>query len=145
MFRRKGDKIEFFVGHPGGPFWVDKDYWTFLKGEIDFAKDKTALDAARREFKEETGVLLSKDLPYIFLGNVNQNPGKNVTAFAVEYPEIDEAKCKSNPCKVVVCGEEIEVPEIDRYTWMDYVEVKRKTHPSHLVFYEKILELFKKR
>lgn len=81
VFRRMDDKIEFLVGHPGGPFWVGKNYWTFLKGEIDFAKDKTALDAAMREFKEETGILLSKDLPYIFLGNVNQNPKKGCNSF----------------------------------------------------------------
>ena len=49
---------EFFLIHPGGPFWKNKDAgaWSIPKGEI--AGDESALNAAIREFKEETGTTL---------------------------------------------------------------------------------------
>jgi hypothetical protein len=32
-------------------------------------------------------------------------------------------------------------PEIDKYAWMTFEELKDKTHQSHLNFYEQIIEL----
>ena len=56
MFRRRGRDIEVFLVHPGGPFWAKKDAgaWSIPKGE--YAEGEDPLDAARREFEEETGV-----------------------------------------------------------------------------------------
>ena len=58
LFRKKGKLTEFFLVHPGGPFWAKKDLgvWTIPKGE--FENDEDPLAAAKREFQEETGTLL---------------------------------------------------------------------------------------
>jgi predicted NUDIX family NTP pyrophosphohydrolase len=44
-----------FLVHPGGPFWAKKDLgaWSIPKGGIEEGEDP--LEAARREFEEETG------------------------------------------------------------------------------------------
>ena len=56
LYRRAGDGLEVLVAHPGGPIWARRDTgaWSLpkgapLDGEVDL------LDAARREFREETG------------------------------------------------------------------------------------------
>ena len=55
MFRRKDSEVEVFLVHPGGPFWAKKDAgaWMIPKGE--YVDGELPLDAARREFQEETG------------------------------------------------------------------------------------------
>ncbi len=57
---RRGRVPEFFLVHPGGPYWAKKDdnAWSVAKGELDPGED--ALAAARREFQEETGVDLGR-------------------------------------------------------------------------------------
>src|SRR5262245_18241140 len=57
-YRTRDGELEIFLVHPGGPFWARKDAgaWSIPKGE--FAPEETPLDAARREFTEETGVIL---------------------------------------------------------------------------------------
>ena len=54
-YRWRGEWLEVFLVHPGGPFWATKDdgAWSIPKGE--FAPDEDPLAAARREFTEETG------------------------------------------------------------------------------------------
>src|SRR5436190_21510514 len=54
LYRRRDD-IDVFLGHPGGPFWRNKDLgaWSIPKGLA--AANETLLAAAKREFAEETG------------------------------------------------------------------------------------------
>jgi predicted NUDIX family NTP pyrophosphohydrolase len=54
LFRGALGAIEVLLVHPGGPFWAKKDEgaWSIPKGE--FSVDEDALQAALREFKEET-------------------------------------------------------------------------------------------
>ena len=54
-YRRKDGRIEVLLVHPGGPFWARKDLgaWSIAKGE--YQAPEPALDAAIREFAEETG------------------------------------------------------------------------------------------
>ena len=56
MFRRKQGRLEVFLVHPGGPFWINKDNgaWSIPKGE--YAPEDDPTEAAKREFKEETGL-----------------------------------------------------------------------------------------
>jgi predicted NUDIX family NTP pyrophosphohydrolase len=56
LFRRSGGALELFLAHPGGPFWRDRDAgaWTLPKGGVH--DGEALLDAACREFEEETGV-----------------------------------------------------------------------------------------
>lgn len=139
-FRKNSDgELEFFVGHPGGTDWEKKDYWAYLKGNIK--ANESAETAAMREFKEESGIDLvnvTKD-KLITLGITKQNKYKHVIAFAVYYPDIDPEKCYSNMADNGLN------PEIDRYAWLTYKEVVKKTHPKHIVFYNKIVEIDKLR
>jgi predicted NUDIX family NTP pyrophosphohydrolase len=41
MFRRRGEILEVFLVHPGGPFWAKKDLgaWSIPKGEYSNGED----------------------------------------------------------------------------------------------------------
>ncbi len=58
-YRRREGRLEVFLVHPGGPFWANKDEhaWSVAKGEVE--PDEDLLDAAHREFSEETGLTLA--------------------------------------------------------------------------------------
>jgi len=57
MYRLRNSTLEVFLVHPGGPYWARKDLgaWSIPKGELQEGEDY--LDAAKREFQEETGFL----------------------------------------------------------------------------------------
>jgi predicted NUDIX family NTP pyrophosphohydrolase len=48
MYRRRKEGLEFFLVHPGAPFWAKKDLgaWSIPKGEYEV--DEEPLAAARR-------------------------------------------------------------------------------------------------
>lgn len=129
------NEMEFFVGHPGGIFWENKDYWAFLKGGVE--KGESWSDAAIREFKEESGLSMDdcKSSMLIPLGTTLQNSKKTVAAYGLHYPNIDPNECKSN-----IADNGLN-PEIDKYRWMTYNKLKQVTHKMHLVFYEKLLQM----
>ena len=81
-FRRREGRLEVFLVHPGGPFWANKDEhaWSVAKGEVEPGED--LLDAANREFHEETGLTLVG--PTTPLAPVRQPSGKLVHAWAIE-------------------------------------------------------------
>ena len=56
MYRIHDGELQMLLAHPGGPFFKNKDdgAWSIPKGEIEPGED--LLEAAKREFKEETGV-----------------------------------------------------------------------------------------
>jgi predicted NUDIX family NTP pyrophosphohydrolase len=56
MYRFHDGKLQMLLAHPGGPYFKNKDdgAWSIPKGEIEPGED--LLEAAKREFKEETGV-----------------------------------------------------------------------------------------
>jgi predicted NUDIX family NTP pyrophosphohydrolase len=132
FYRISSGKPEVFLVHPGGPFWVRKDTasWSVPKGEIN--EDEDPLDAAKREFFEETGV--SPDGEYIKLGTIKQTGGKIVEVWAVQ-GDIDASELKSNlfslewPPK---SGKFAEFPEIDRGGWFDLKAAKEKILPSQV-------------
>lgn len=128
----ENNDVEFFLGHPGGN---PQDVWYYLKGQLEEGEDPQT--AAVREFKEESGLSM-EDCQYMMLyplGSVKQNPKKTVYAYGIYYPNIDPDKCHSNLCPDGV------TPEIDKYRWMTLDEVKAKSHPKHLQFYEKLVEM----
>ncbi len=129
LYRLKNNQLEVFLVHPGGPFFVKKDIgvWSIPKGE--FTSFETPLDAAKREFKEETGVdILGAD--FILLKPIEQKNNKTVYAWALE-GDIDETKIKSNnfdlewPPK---SGLKQTFPEIDRGQWFDFITAKQKVN-----------------
>jgi predicted NUDIX family NTP pyrophosphohydrolase len=76
FYRIKNDIPEYFLVHPGGPFWQKKDTgsWSIPKGEIE--QDENPFLSAKREVAEETGIEIT--IPpqgFIQLKEVMQNPG----------------------------------------------------------------------
>jgi predicted NUDIX family NTP pyrophosphohydrolase len=82
MFRRCDAGVQVFLVHPGGPFWKKKDEgaWSIPKGE--YAEGENPLDAAKREFEEETGIKPVGE--FIALDQIKQPSGKVITAWAFE-------------------------------------------------------------
>jgi predicted NUDIX family NTP pyrophosphohydrolase len=117
MYRKRKDKMEVFLVHPGGPLWEKKDQgaWTVPKGE--YKENEEPLAAAQREFLEETGFTASGD--FIELGCVRQKSGKIVAAWAFE-GDCDPAKLVSNTCEIEwppKSKKRLEIPEVDRGHW----------------------------
>jgi predicted NUDIX family NTP pyrophosphohydrolase len=137
-FRRTGHALEFFLVHPGGPFWAKKDLgaWSIAKGELD--GDETPLAAARREFTEETGVALDArdDADFIALTPLQQPSGKRVLAWAVEH-DCDAATIKSNLCAIEWpprSGKTLVIPEVDRAGWFAEDEALAKIQKGQAGF-----------
>jgi predicted NUDIX family NTP pyrophosphohydrolase len=125
MYRRSGDSLEVFLVHPGGPLWAKKDEgaWTIPKGQYEKSEDP--LDAARREFEEETGFQATGE--FADLGTIQQKSGKIVTAWAFE-GDCDPARLTSNTCEIEWpprSGRRLEIPEVDRGRWF-FIEEARK-------------------
>jgi predicted NUDIX family NTP pyrophosphohydrolase len=93
MYRKSGSVLEVFLVHPGGPFGAKRDQgaWSIPKGLIGEGEDK--LEAAKREFAEETSILPSE--PFIYLGEIRQKSGKHVYGWAFE-GNCDSSQVKSN-------------------------------------------------
>ncbi len=117
MFRRcdaAGATLEVLLAHPGGPFWSQRHAgaWTIPKGGRD--EDETPLEAAIREFREETG--FEPAGPYLGLGQITQRSGKVVYAWAFE-GDCDPACARSITTSTEWpprSGRRIEIPEVDR-------------------------------
>jgi predicted NUDIX family NTP pyrophosphohydrolase len=117
MYRVRDRRVEVFLVHPGGPFWENKDKgaWTIPKGQVD--DNEEPLDAAKREFQEETSFVPSGE--FISLGTIRQLSGKLVDAWAFE------GDCNPDELRSISCEVEwpprskkmIEIPEVDRGRW----------------------------
>ena len=145
LFRRQGGSFEVFLAHPGGPFWRGRDAgaWTIPKGVVDDGEDP--LDAARREFGEETGIRLTG--PFVPLGSVRQKAGKTVHAWAVE-GDADADAIVSNTTRVEWprnSGKWITYPEVDRCAWMGPEEAKEKLNPAQAEFLDRLSSLMEKK
>ena len=126
VFRKTQDEYEYLLVHPGGPFWVKKDFnsWSIPKGE--FEEDEQPLAAAKREFEEETGFSIKGE--FIELNPVKQPGGKLIYSWAVK-SDIDSSRVKSNLFKMEWpprSGAYKEFPEIDRAEWFDFETAKQK-------------------
>ena len=138
LYRRKDGQLQFFLIHPGGPFFATKDEgaWSIPKGEIDEGEDPLA--AGRREFKEETGCSL--DGGFLPLTPVTQKGGKTVLAWAIE-GDCDAGAIRSNTFKLEWpprSGTVQEFPEVDRAGWFPIDEAKRKINPAQAALLEEL-------
>src|SRR4051794_40023273 len=93
MYRIRDNKFQVLLAHPGGPLFKDKDEdtWTIPKGVLDPGED--LLEAAKREFEEETGV--KPNGPFTALSPIKQKGGKIVHAWAFK-GDCDPANIVSN-------------------------------------------------
>lgn len=126
MFRRR-NALEVLLAHPGGPFWAKKDagVWTIPKGLVEAGADLIA--TARREFAEETNLLLP-DGEFIALAPAVQKSGKVVHAFAIE-ADLDLEPFASNTFDMEwppKSGRRQAFPEIDRVAYFDMLAAMNK-------------------
>ncbi len=139
MYRLPGPGLEVFLVHPGGPFWANKDEgaWSIPKGE--YAEDEGPLEAAKREFQEETGFVPGTE--FLNLGEVKQAGGKLVTAWAFE-GDCDPQKLTSDLCRMEWPPRSrrmIEFPEVDRGGWFSIVAARNRILKSQEPFLDMLL------
>jgi len=140
MFRGS-PQLEVLLVHLGGPFWAKKDAgaWFVPKGEIE--PGENTLDAAKREFQEETGIAPHE--PFLALGSVKNKSGKTITAWAFR-GDGDPAKRRSNTFRMEWpprSGKMAEFPEIDRAAFYTLGEAKEKMNAAEGVFLERLQEV----
>ena len=138
LFRRRGAALEVLLAHPGGPFWERRDAgaWTIPKGVVGNGED--LLEAARREFAEETGA--RPDGPFTALGSIRQKAGKTVHAWAAE-GDLDPATLVSNVMSAEWpprSGRRVTFPEVDRCEWFSPAEARVRINPAQIELIDRL-------
>ena len=146
MCRVEAKELQFFLVHPGGPFFKNKDegVWSIPKG-IPESENEELLAVAQREFEEETGIKPAGNFQP--LGSVQQKAGKIVHAWAF-LGEWDPASgIRSNvfalewPPK---SGKFQEFPEMDKAAWLPYADAIKKINPAQVPLLNRATEIFVK-
>jgi len=140
LYRFREGELQAFLVHPGGPFWARKDKaaWSIPKGEFDDSEDP--LEAAKREFQEETGMPVTGD--FIDLGECRQPSRKIIYAWAVE-GDCDPAAIKSNTFEMEwppKSGKYKSFPEVDKAAWFSAGDAKEKLHKGQVVLIDRLAE-----
>ena len=141
LYRHRGELLEVFLVHPGGPFWAKKDAgaWSLPKGEI--GEDEDPLQAAKREFTEETGFPIEGE--FRPLEPIKQPGGKVVQAWAIE-ADCDPAQVRSNvftmewPPK---SGRAQQFPEVDRAEWFAVAEARKRIIAAQINFLDQLVSV----
>jgi len=139
MYRYRSNQLEVFLAHPGGPYLKNKDagYWGLPKGAVE--PDETLLEAATREFHEETGILPHGT--YIPLGSVMLISGKVVYAWAFEGDWDECVPLKSNLFSLEWpphSGKEEWFPEIDKAAFFRVAVAHQKINPAQGEFINRL-------
>ena len=140
LFRFRNGELQVLLVHPGGPFWSGKDEgaWSIPKGV--FEELESPLDAAKREFKEETG--FEAEGQFIELGRIMQPSKKIVHAWALQ-SDVDERLTKSNKFTMEWpknSGMMREFPEIDRAEWFDVEKARKKILKGQAGFIDRLID-----
>ena len=134
LYRLTEKGPEFFLVHPGGPFFTKKDagWWSIPKGEM--MPDEEPLDAAIREFEEETGYRPSGE--FKALQPIIQKGGKKVYCWLVA-GDLDPETITCNTFELEWpprSGKKASFPEIDRAAWFSLVEARQKINEKQAAF-----------
>lgn len=140
LFRRRTGALQVMLVHPGGPHWADRDEgaWSIPKGL--FEENEAPLEAARREFAEETGFEVAGN--FVALGALVQPSGKVVHAFALER-DLDTGAMSSNSFAMEWpphSGRIEHFPEIDRGEWFAIAQARAKITRGQLGFLDRLIE-----
>jgi len=138
VYRQGAGQLEVFLVHPGGPFWAKKDdgSWSVPKGE--FSEGENPLEAARREFEEETGVAMTGDFEP--LDPVKQPGGKIIYIWLVR-GDLDPASIKSDLFSIEWpprSGITQQFPEVDRAAWFATDAARRKILKGQVPFIDQL-------
>jgi predicted NUDIX family NTP pyrophosphohydrolase len=140
-FRRKRG-LEVLLGHPGGPYWQNRDEgaWSIPKGAVESGD---LLACAKREFNEETGLSAAGD--FLALTPVRQKSGKVVHVFALE-ADYDLAGFSSMQFEMEWpprSGKRQSFPEIDRITYFPLSLARKKILAGQRPFLEELARTLK--
>ena len=143
MCRKIGDEIEFFLVHPGGPFFSKKNegVWSIPKGLPETGEE--IIQTAKREFFEETGI--TPHPPYHELGSIKLKSGKTVYAWSFLGAWNPEQGISSNLCKIEwppSSKRYIEISEVDRAEWMPLDQAMKMIHPHQAPFLLRAKEVY---
>jgi predicted NUDIX family NTP pyrophosphohydrolase len=143
MYRRHKGRLEFFLAHPGGPFFRNRDdgCWTIPKGEPEHGEDLLAV--AQREFREETGI--DPKGPFIELGSIQQKGGKWVHAWAFEGDRTTAIRSNTYsmewpPNSGKICN----FPEVDRAEFFAFEDARRKIKERQWPLIERLVAALEK-
>lgn len=143
MCRIEKNRLEFFLVHPGGPFFKNKNegVWSIPKGISE--PDEDALETAQREFFEETGIKPTP--PFHPLGSIKLKSGKTVYAWSFMGTWNAEDKIVSNIFQLEWPPRSkkfIDIPEVDRAEWMPYDKAIKMIHPHQAPFIESAVKIY---
>jgi predicted NUDIX family NTP pyrophosphohydrolase len=141
LYRIRQGELEVFLAHPGGPFWAKKDAgsWSVPKGE--YLDGEEPLQAAIREFEEETGYRPSGD--FIPLTPIRQKGHKTVHCWAVK-GKVDPDKIVSNDFEIEWpprSGKMKSFPEVDRAAWFPVDVAREKINERQARFIDELVRL----
>jgi predicted NUDIX family NTP pyrophosphohydrolase len=141
MYRMRGEELEIFLAHPGGPFFAnrDDDVWSVPKGVPN--EGESLMEAAEREFYEEVG--MKPHRPYIELGNITQKGGKMVYAWGFEGDWVEGTPNRCNTFKLEWppnSGKICEFKEIDRVGFFNLEEARRKLKAAQWPLVERLVQ-----
>lgn len=132
--------IEVMLVHMGGPYWSRREEhaWSIPKGRCEPGEEP--LEAARREFLEELGQAPPEGPP-IELGQIRQNTGKLVRAWALE-GDIDTSLVTSNTFELEWpprSGRIQRFPEVDRAGWFTTDQARPLLVSRQVEFIDRLL------
>jgi predicted NUDIX family NTP pyrophosphohydrolase len=143
LFKKEKDSLYYFLVHPGGPFWKNKDLgaWSIPKGEV--SPDESLLERALKEFKEETSKTI--DGKFIELSPIKQKGGKTVYAWALEN-DLETAGLYSNTFPLEwppKSGKILEIPEVDQWKWFSSEEALQHINTAQKDFITELESIIK--
>lgn len=144
MYRIEKGEPEFFLIHPGGPFWAKKNEgaWSIPKGIGNTGEEPLA--TAIREFEEETSIIPNG--PYQSLGSAKMKSGKTVYAWAFKGGWNPESGIKSNYINIKWpprSGKTLSIPEADRAEWMSFDKASVMINPGQLPLLQRAYNFLK--
>jgi predicted NUDIX family NTP pyrophosphohydrolase len=138
MCRMQSGQLEYFLIHPGGPFWAKKNdgAWSIPKGLME--NNENPIGTAAREFFEETGI--KPVPPFIPIGTLKTKSGKTLHAwcFIGEWDPLQGIT--SNFIDIEFpprSGKSLSIPEADRGEWMSFEKAVQMINKSQVPFLER--------
>jgi len=143
VYKLENNKLKVLLCHPGGPYWKNKKIhsWSIPKGEVRL-KEKV-IDAAKREFKEETNLEIKSNLKYLASKKVNKN--KLLIVFYTEF-NYNLDNCFSNKFSMEFpknSGLFKEFYEMDDYKWFNIDEAYKMIFNNQIYFLDKLVKNIK--
>ncbi|NNF65581.1 MAG: NUDIX domain-containing protein [Acidimicrobiia bacterium] len=137
----RSSPLEVLIAHPGGPLWTKRNEgsWSIPKGLIEAGESR--IEAARREFVEETGLTLDLDDHSIPLGSIKLKSGKVVFAWAVEADlDVDDASFGTFEMQwPPKSGRLQSFPEIDQLRWVTPETATELLNPAQVALVDRLV------